>query len=217
MDAVLLSALQRAADAFLGLDPDARQKLGAFRGKVFCMEITAPAMKVFLLPGEDGIAIRHEHDGEPDVTLRGSASAFARLAHASRAGDAAATSGIFGEGKIHIHGDAELAQSFQKILGEFDLDFEELLARGIGDTPARKTALAARDLKNWAKKSLAFSRENAADYLTEEKQAAVSARAAARLAEAVEDARADVDRLEARVRRIRRELERRRGAHNAGE
>ncbi|MGR3913253.1 MAG: SCP2 sterol-binding domain-containing protein [Gammaproteobacteria bacterium] len=203
----LLAALERATDALLDLDPEAKQQLAQLRGKVFCIEVTAPPVTLYLLPSEEGIALRREHEAA-DVTVRGSAAAFAELARASRAGNAA---DAFGAGKIQFRGDAELAQTFQKILAEFDLDFEELLSRRIGDTPARKAALAARGLTEWAEKSFELSRENVADYLTEEKHAALPARLAARFGDALDHTRADVDRLSRRVQRIRRELERRAG------
>lgn len=204
----LLAALERAADELLSLDPDAKQKLAQLRGKVFCIEVTAPQITLYMLPSEEGIAFCRER-AAADVTLRGSAAAFAGLARASRAGAAGADA--FGKGKVRFDGDAELAQTFQKILAEFDLDFEELLARRIGDTPARKAALAARELKEWAEQSFELSRENAADYLAEEKHAALTAALAERFGDALEHTRADVDRLSRRVQRIRRELERRAG------
>jgi len=113
-----------------------------------------------------------------------------------------------------VRGDAEVGQAFRKIIAELDLDWEELLARNIGDTPARKLGNALRGLGDWAEQSFAFARENAADYLSEEKQTLATDAAARRFERQVDQTRADVDRLAQRVQRIKRAIDGRDGARN---
>ena len=191
---LVLDILNAAAGTLIDLDPDGKQKLTQLRGKVFCLEVTAPAIKLYLLPNERGIEFCRTIDGTtpPDVTLRGPACAFARL---GRGGDLKLN-------RLSIDGDAELAQALQKILGQLDFDWEELLSRYFGDTPAHKFANAARGLANWAEKSLDLTRENVGDYLREEKRMLVTNPAMARFDKNLNRTRADVDRLTKRIARL---------------
>ena len=194
----LLEALNATARALIDLDPDGKQKLAGLGGKVFCLEVTAPPITLYLLPTERGLEFRRGVEVAPDVTLSGSASAFARLG--------CGASGALSESRVTIRGDAELGQALQKILGQLDLDWEELLSRRIGDTPARKLGNAARGLAGWAESSLELTRENAADYLREEKRILVTDLARERFEQTLNRTRADVDRLTRRVERLARAI-----------
>lgn len=192
---ILLDILNGAAGALINLDPDGKQKLAELRGKVFCLEVSAPPIKLYLLPTERGIEFRRGAEAA-DVTLSGSVSAFVRLGRAAGGGSP--------EDRVAVHGDAELGQALQKILGQLDIDWEELLSRYVGDTPARKLGNAARGLAGWAEKSLDLARENTADYLREEKRILVTNPAMERFDQALNRTRADVDRLTRRVERLQR-------------
>ena len=195
----LLDILNGAAGTLIDLDPDGKKKLAELSGKVFCLEISAPPVTLYLLPTERGIEFRRTVEGAPDVTLSGPASAFAKLG--------CAPGGGLSEGRVTVRGDAELGQALHKILGQLDLDWEALLARYVGDTPARKLGNVARELANWAEKSLDLTRDNAADYVREEKRILVTPPALERFDATLDRTRADVDRLTRRVERIRRALD----------
>lgn len=216
----LLDALNAAADAVLSVDPDGRRRLAELQGKVLCIEVTAPTVTLYMLPAVTGIDFRRALDDEnqtPDVTISGSAFALANLARAggdTGGGDNAAHE----KPRVTVRGDAEAGQAFRKIIADFDLDWEELLARAIGDTPARIAGNALRRFGGWAEESFDLARENAADYLTEEKRVLVTDAALRRFARAVDQTRADVDRLAQRVQRIKRAVESRaelRGSHES--
>ncbi len=192
----LIDLLNAAAERLLDLDPDGKRALAQLQGSVFCVEITAPPLTLYLLPSEQGLTFRREVESPPDVTLSGSALALAALAR-SGAG-----------GAVSVRGDAELGQSLRKILAELDLDWEELLSRHIGDTPARKAGNLLRRLTGWAEDSLDLTRANAADYLTEEKRLLATGLAVERFDQSLDRTRADVDRLERRVQRLARVLAR---------
>jgi len=218
-----LGALNAAADGALSLDPDGRRRLAELQGKILCIEVAAPAVTLFMLPAATGIEFRRAlEDGDaPDVTITGSAFALANLARAGRAGAATTGSGATNTGahenrdRVTVRGDAETGQAFRKIIAELDLDWEELLARGVGDTAARKLGRALRGLGAWAEESFTLARENAADYLTEEKAVFITDTALRRFARQVDQTRADVDRLAQRVQRIKRAVDGRDNSRDA--
>ncbi len=131
----------------------------------------------------------------PAVTLTGSALAFAQL---SRPGGGRAYA------KISISGDAELGRELQQILMQLDIDWEEGVARILGDATARQAGNVARGLAGWAARAAELTRVNATDFLTEEKRLVVGDAAMTRFAGAVHHTRADVDRLTLRVARLQK-------------
>ena len=195
----LLNLLNAAAEYILDLDPDGKRALAQLQGSVFCVEITAPPLTLYLLPSEQGLTFRREVESPPDVTLSGTALALAALARPGAS---------VGGGAVSVRGDAELGQSLRKILAELDLDWEELLSRHIGDTPARKAGNILRRLAGWAEDSLDLTRANAADYLAEEKRLLATGLAIERFDQSLDRTRADVDRLERRVQRLARAVAR---------
>ena len=197
----LFEFLNRATEVVLDLDPDGREKLGGLEGKVVCVKITAPEIELFLKPSSEGLVIVPEHNATPDVTLTGTLLSFAKL------GVAGSGNGVLSSGQVIIEGDVETGQDFQKILGQLDLDWEELLSRFIGDTPARKAGNILRDIGGWTRESAELSRENFSDYLKEEKRILATPLAMERLEKEVEKVRRDVDRIEQRMNKIRRFLE----------
>ncbi len=192
-----LTALSNRVTRFLlDLDPDGREKLSALKGRIFCLEMTAPQITAYLIPTDHGLELKQACDGEPDVTLSGPLSAFIRLARPDSQINLSANS------QINMQGDAEAGQALGKVLSQLDIDWEEGLAGLVGDTPARKMGNILRDLNDWAAESVELSRTNAAEYLQEEKQLLVTHLAWQRFCDEVNELRADVDRIEQRIIRL---------------
>lgn len=197
LQAMLLGGLNRAAHEVISVDPDTASRFRTLLGKVYCLELTLPPMTIYLLPEPDGFTLVSEPPKEPDVTLRGSIFGFAKLS-----GRGGANSAI-GSGQVTMQGDAEAGQALQKIFARFDFDWEELIARALGDTPARKAGNAVRSATAYASQSAHLARENLGDYLVEEKRLLVGGVALERFSKAVNTLRADTDRLAQRVDRLR--------------
>ncbi|NKB77434.1 MAG: hypothetical protein GKR96_10440 [Gammaproteobacteria bacterium] len=192
----IYQTLDRVSQLLIDLDPDSKRNLAALEGKVLCLEISVPQITLFLMPGADGIRVSERSERDADVTLSGTLSAFAKL------GMGGSGSGVLSSGQVNMKGDADTGQAFQKALGQIDLDFEELLSRYIGDTPARKTGNVARRVNEWADEAIELSTENMADFLTDEAKLLTTPVAMDRLESGVHDLRSRVDRLEQRLIRL---------------
>ncbi len=191
-----LECLNRGVQDILSVDPDTAREIGQLQGKVFCIEMTLPPAVFYLIPKSGGILLAQEADVEPDVTLTGPMSTFLRLA---RQGSA---SRVLTDGQVIMQGDVEAGQRLQRILARFDFDWEELIARRLGDLPARQLGNVVRGISRWAGEMADLSRENVADLLTEEQQLAVSPSALRRLTNEVARLREDTDRLAQRLDRL---------------
>ncbi len=196
----IIDFLNRGSKLLLDLDPDGKQKLIALQGKVLCIELTAPPITLYMTPTKEGMEVNTSCTSDADVTLSGSLTAFAQL------GIGGVGSGVLSDGEIQMKGDVETGQAFQKILSQLDIDLEELLSQYIGDTPAHKVGNLARGFGEWAKESIELSQENLGDYLKEEKKVLVTDLRMEQFRESLGDLRADVDRLEQRLDRIKQKL-----------
>ncbi len=188
--------IEDLVNRLLTLDPEAAPKLRALEGKVLCFEVSG-ATRVCLVVTEGGLALTAE-DRAPDVTLRGSLPAFARLV----AGDGLA---VFQERTIEIQGDVEVGRAFQKIVREFDMDLEEPLAKYVGDTAAYRVHAAVRQLRAWSLQAGANLAHDLAEALQEEHPVLARPVQVRRFVAEVDELRADVERLAQRIARLETE------------
>jgi ubiquinone biosynthesis protein UbiJ len=103
---------------------------------------------------------------------------------------------------VRIEGDAEVAQRFRDLLTEAQPDFEEELARNIGDVAARRVANAARDLLGWGRKAAGSFTGSVVEYLQEEGRDLPTRVEVDEYLEGVDRLRDDAERLEARLARL---------------
>ena len=192
--------LQLAGNTLLQTDPLARERLAKMQGKVFKLELLVIDKELFFVPGADGIEIRDSFDGNADITLRGSPLAFAQFGLKQRG----VSNKLFEDKRLVIEGDVELAQEFQYLLRDLEIDLEEILSRCTGDIVAHQVGRGARAFKHWADQAGAALKMNMREFLVEEGRILPPDWRVAQYLQAVDTLRADVDRLEQRVNRLMR-------------
>jgi len=186
--------LERVVNPALRLDPDAVRRLAALEGKSILLEVVgadAP-LRLYVLPAADGLRLRRDYDRLPDVTISGTPAVFLRQL----------LRGPTVSGELVVRGDIELGQRFQRILASAAPDWEEGLARLVGDVPARQLARAAGALRDWVQQSLRTLGLDAAEYLQEEAFVLAKRERIERFLREVDRLREDVDRLEQRLQRL---------------
>lgn len=192
-----LKLIESAGNHLLALDPVFLDRLKPFYKKTFRIELTEPALAIDLRPCPDGFIISAAGETPPQVTLRGSLWAFARLAREGSHG------GVFAEGRINMSGDAELGQAFQRVLFGLQIDWEELTAQLLGEAAAREIHRVFDDLAGWLGQSGRYGLKNCGEFLQEELGATPAMLEMTLLGDEIESLRADTARLEARVARLR--------------
>ncbi len=197
---MLYELLDLAGNRLLKLDPDGSSHFSKLEGKIICIELTGIGQRLYLLPGEDGIRVRGTWTDQPDVLLSGPPAAFARLGLLGARSDSLAARGIT------IQGDVELSRRFQTLLEGVDLDWEELLSQYVGDFLAHQMGHAAQNVRSWIAGTSATMGANLSEYLQEESRTLASESGVAEFLDAVDVLRADVERLEQRVRRLQSAL-----------
>lgn len=181
----------------LDFDPDTRARLRALSGKVICLELRdsgGTPQRLYLTPTADGVNLARAHDGPVDVTISGTASVFARQVYAR--------GGTPMVGELQINGDIDLGQRFQQALRGLDIDFEEMLARVLGDVPSHQLGNAARAARTWGRRAGEILARDVAEYLQEEAYVLAKRERVAAFLRGVDQLRADADRLERRIQRL---------------
>ena len=198
--------LERIIGQALDLDPETRDALAGFSGKVVDVE-TAGAGAVRLRI--DGGRVRVEPRDESraaDITIRGAPFSLLRFAVA---GDRDREALLLGGG-VSLRGDVALAARLQRIVARMDLDLEEAFAQRIGDAPAHALFRGLRGLGGWTRDAGAALLADASEYLRYETAMTPRHEEAERFAHEVDDLRDGVERLEARILRLERRRAQRR-------
>lgn len=194
---LLASALETAVNGALQLDPITRERLAALAGKTIAVELRGPNQTIHLEPGSAGVRVRADSERPPDLILRATPVALLALARGAPA-DAR---------DLELDGDVHLARELQALLTDLDIDWEEPLARLFGDLPAHRIGHLVRSGRDWSRQALDSLIRNTGEYLQYERRDLPPAHQVAEFVDAVDRLRDDLDRLEARVRRLRRRLE----------
>ena len=104
-----------------------------------------------------------------------------------------------------ISGDMEILNQFSKVLQKIEIDWEEGLSKCIGDIPAYQLGNIVRRGKNHVKSVISNFKSNFSEYLKEEKQILPTKPEVEDFLSTVDQLQVDVDRIEARIRKIERE------------
>lgn len=158
----LISLLERAISRYLALDPETLNRLSALSGKVVKIELTDWQTALYLFPSATGIAIQLDHAKKPDAEIKGTLLELVHIRFADEKNAAMLAK------KLEIKGDIHLAQTFNQILQQVEIDWEEPLSTFTGDIVAHRIGSFVRGLKRWGlqtKKSLGL---NVSEYLQEE-------------------------------------------------
>jgi len=104
--------------------------------------------------------------------------------------------------EVEVEGDTALAAALTRIVGTLRWDVEEDVSRVVGDVAAHRIGSAGRALLDWQAAVAANIARSFGEYLTEERGAVANREALRAFAEAVDELRDDVERLEKRIQRL---------------
>lgn len=193
----LTSALRQVTGRLLMLAPDGQALLARLRGQVIALEVRPFRQRLYLCPAEREIQVLTEISGEPDVLIQGSPSALVRM------GLGGALEQTLVAGEIEISGDSATARRFQALLKQLDLDAAAWLGL-LTRSPWLGAALAGplRGSGDWSRSTVKALQDDVSEYLREEVRWLPADTETDRFLSAVDDVRAQSDRLQARMSRL---------------
>jgi len=190
---LITATFETAFNQYLSLDPETLQKFSTMEGKIIAIDIQGINQSLYLFPGEDGIMIMSDFDGEADTRLQGTPVALAKLSVLKNAAP------VLFSGEVVISGDTHLGSQFKKILSQIDIDWEEILSQYTGDMIAHKTGNMARGFSSWLQRSKQSMYMDVGEYLTEESLLSPSKPEINRFIKDVDKLREGADRLQAKI------------------
>jgi ubiquinone biosynthesis protein UbiJ len=196
----LLAFIERSLRNLLQLDPEAQQRVARMAGKVLAVELKGLEQTLYLFPERDGLRLTGQHEGNVHVRVRGTPLALLAMA-ANREHRNATFSG-----DVEIIGDLALGRHLQALLADLDVDWEELLSRYVGDIAAHQLGNFGRAFARWAGRTRRVLEQNTVEYLRIEAELVPDTADVQDFMNAVDGLRSDVDRLEARLRRLQQQV-----------
>jgi len=191
-----LATLEATINRYLTLDPEGAARLADLQGKVILIEVTGFEARLYLIPGPAGVQLCGDYAGTPDCILRAAPLALARLGVSRRKEDQ-----LF-SGEVRVEGDTHLARAFSDFLSGLEVDWEEQLARLVGDVAAHRVGARVRAAGRWRRRTADTLTEDVKEYLQEEARLLPGRYEVQAFLDEVDLVRDGVERLAARIKRL---------------
>ena len=173
----------------------ARELCRKLSGSTVAIRVRNTALTAWFIVHDESLELTMESDREPDLLISGSILTLASMAGQSGVQSVRA-------GALELTGDPVLADDFQRLLTYARPDIEEELSGFVGDMAAHRIGEIARGVSDWGREARTTMGENIREYLQEESRDLPSRYEVDRFAANVSALRDDVDRLEARIKRL---------------
>lgn len=200
LHALILTPLESAINSLLQSDPVTCQALKRLTGRIIQIEATDLSQSVFIIPFNAGIQLQAHIEGEADVTLSGSSNRLLQLVSSDNKAEH-----FFGNG-ISVSGESSLANQFQQLLAETNIDWEALLADHIGDLPAYQLSELAKSQMSFVRHASTSFSENIHEYIQEEAQLLPTRPEAEAFMADVDHLKDRTERLAARISALEKKL-----------
>jgi ubiquinone biosynthesis protein UbiJ len=191
-------AVEPVFEGALALDAGARARVERLEGKGLEIHITGLDWHIHLVPAAGRLLLTDDPEVPPAARIGGPPTSLAALATTG------GTRVLFG-GSLHVSGDVQVAKAYKRLFDTLDPDWEEALARVMGDIPAHETARMLRAAGTRAARIGADRRTDLRAWLVDEIEALPARGEVDDWMDAVDRLRADADRLAARVNRLERQ------------
>lgn len=192
---MLLERLEEALNRNVAGSRRAQALCRQLDGRVVSLAVIGTPFEFYFKARGGRVSLAPRNEGAADAMLSGTPIALLALAGPRAEG---ALSG----GGVRIEGDADVAQKFRELLAESQPDFEEELARVVGDVAARNLANLARGFIDFGRKAGRSLAGNVSEYLQEEGRDLPTRTEVDEFLGAVDSLRDDVERAEARLDRL---------------
>ncbi|MBK1704801.1 SCP2 sterol-binding domain-containing protein [Halochromatium glycolicum] len=194
-----LAAVEALINRLLALDPEGAAALAKLQGRVLRVELMGIGLHLHLVPETDALRLYGDYAAEPDCVVRATPAALLSMALAEHREDE-----VF-SGAVTIDGDNSLAQSLGELIKGLDIDWEEQLAKLVGDALAHRIGDQVRSASRWGGRSGQLLTTDLREYLIEEGRFLPSEPEMNAFLDGVDRLRDDVERIEARIDRLTRQ------------
>ncbi len=205
LQTAVLGALEAGLQRALNLAPDARERLASQRGNVYALHCTAPQLRAYLHITDNGLRLTGNHEGAVTTSLMGTASDFRELAMSR---DPAAT---LINGGLALEGDSAPLIDLQKTVSTLDMDWEAPLVDTLGDVAGHQLAQLLRHAFSFGVEASRSLERQLGEFIHEEARLCPPRLELEDFYSDVSALTQRVERLQARMERLRKRIAQRQG------
>lgn len=192
--------LERWVNRALLLDEETLVRLAELEGKVIAFEFKNTELIIYLLPQQQGVIFSRECEDKPDVLIKGTPLNFISMMVSGKNGSQTLPT------DMEIIGDIGLAQRFQFIMQDLELDLEEPLSKWLGDTAAHQIGRFIRHSRDFAVNAGKTLALDVSEYLRFENEMLPDDLLVKQFCDEVDVLKEDVDRLSLRMSKLEAKL-----------
>jgi len=198
----IYAALELALNHTISLDPNGKNLIARFHGKVIKLDILNPDVTIFILAQGDTFQLLENFDGDIDTSIQANLIDLAQLSLQTNNDKQQA---VF-KGRIKIEGNIGLGQQFQSLFSKLDIDWEEHVSHITGDIIAHQLFNSGKKFLNWKKNSKQTLGLDLAEFLQYETRDLLETREVGHFINQVDELRSAIDRIEARIKRLETQI-----------
>lgn len=193
---MILEGIEKQLNKLIALDENSLSDLASLQGKVIQIDLLNTRANYYLCLDRHGIQLRMQNPGNVDVTISGTPTDL--LAFILRQ-DEKLTPAVAG---VELKGNVALAQDFQHICRNIDIDWEEGLSRWLGDGLAHHMGRFFRGTADFIDESSDKIQLDVSEYLRYEKELNIERREMSEFSSDVDKLRNDLERLKWKIDRL---------------
>ncbi len=198
--ASLLAPVEIGLNFCIGQQPQARRICKSLSGKVLAIHLLGPQLTIYCLFRDNDVQLRGTCENKPDTTISGTPLSLARL------GLSPGNNRDLFAGEVKFEGDIETGRQFQALMKAIEIDWEEQLSRLTGDIAAHQIGNAARGFNAWVVSTIKTLQLDMSEYLQQESRDLPCKEEVEPFLVAVDTLRADVERIELRIKRLQNKM-----------
>lgn len=200
LPSILAGMLEASINRILALDEDTPSRLQRLDDRLLQLDLEGIGITLFFAFTTERVDVGIESDYEPDTIISGSPVALFAMAVPEGAGNWGTP-----DSRVTITGDATLARDLERLFSHLDPDWEATLSRVLGDVLGHQLAAGLRAGAEQAKETAEHAGEMVSEFLNRDEGPLVQIADIKTFADAVDETRDAVERLEARLRLMEEE------------
>jgi ubiquinone biosynthesis protein UbiJ len=194
LPSILAAMLEGAINRILALDEDTPTRLQRLDERLLQLDLEGVGISLYFSFTAERVDVSIDSDYEPDTIISGSPVALFAMAVPEEAGSWGTP-----DSRVTITGDANLARDLERLFSRLDPDWEATLSRLLGDVFGHQMAVGLRAGAEHAKEAAEHAGEMVSEFLNRDEGPLVQIADIKTFADAVDETRDAVERLEARL------------------
>jgi len=192
----IIILIQKALNAYLGLDPESKTRLEKLQGKIVAIELLKMNLLFHFVFTGAQIELKLGEVTTADTTIKGTPLRLLQTALSREKRQE------FFADDVSIEGNIDVGLEVIALFDHLEIDKEEFLSQAIGDVAAHQVGNIARQVVSWVKLVRTELTQDISEFVHEEKALFPPSEALKDFFQDIDELRMDADRLQIRVEKL---------------